>query len=466
MMERTPFLDPALATPLYVQLYEYFKREIEEKTISANSKLPSIRQLALHLKVSKNTVETAYQQLLAEGYIESKPKSGFIVPEIDSSFQIPFLNKKPKCPRPHLNQECMIDFQYGDIESSKFPMREWKRCLVEAVDMTNEEFFKYGDRQGHLGLREEIALYLLQARGVECDADEIVLCAGTQQSILLIIQLLELINQTVAIENPGYNGVREVFQKQHCQIVPIPLEADGVKLDEVFKSQAKALYLTPSHQFPLGMVLSITKRIKLLEWANKENSYLIEDDYDSEFRYQGQPIPSLKSLDHQDRVIYVGTFSKAFLPGTRVSYIVLPKALNRRYKEQFTYLNQSVSSIIQEALYQFMKNGHLSKHIRKMRKSYQIKHKKLLDCIHTYFGDRVTVIGQKAGLHLLLQLHNRNASELISQAHHVGVKIYPTELFWIHPKQQSKEYVMLGFGGLSEIDIEEGIKKLNSAWFG
>ncbi|MFD2443989.1 PLP-dependent aminotransferase family protein [Bacillus sp. CGMCC 1.16607] len=459
-MERTPFLDENSSTPLYVQLYEYFKNEIENQRIPMNSKLPSIRQLALHLKISRNTVETAYQQLHAEGYVESKPKSGLIVVEIEDVFISTTTKKEQISPVLPQKEQTYIDFQYGEIDASKFPIKEWKKCLV---NVTN---YSYGDKQGHIGLREEIATYLFQSRGVECQAEDILLCAGTQASILLLTQLLHLFNQKVAFENPGYDGARLVFQRQQCEMIPISIEDDGVNIHEVEKSGAKALYLTPSHQFPLGMVLSITKRKKLLQWAEKENSYLIEDDYDSEFRYLGQPIPSLKSLDFQERVIYLGTFSKAFLPATRVSYIVLPKTIMQKYKNEFHFLNQSVSPIIQEALYQFMKKGEFAKHIRRMRKCYQMKHKVLLNSLNHHFGHQINIIGQKAGLHLLVQLHGQAAEELIFKAESVGVKVYPTNTFWLNPMIDDGMTIMLGYGGLSEYEIELGVQKLKFAWLG
>ncbi|WP_442593530.1 MocR-like pyridoxine biosynthesis transcription factor PdxR [Neobacillus sp. D3-1R] len=464
-MDRTPFLNSKLRIPLYVQLYEYFKEEVESGRILENTKLPSIRQLALHLKISRNTVETAYQQLIAEGYVESRPKSGVIVLKMETKVSTP---EKDKVTEEIVTTEkkSFIDFQYGDIEVEKFPMREWRRSIVNAVSYSNEALFTYGDKQGHHGLRKEIASYLFEARGIDCDASEIVLCAGTQQSILLVSYLLELFNEKVAMEEPGYDGVRSVFEKHHCNIESIPLEHDGVNIQKVKSSKAKALYLTPSHQFPLGMVLSISKRKTLLEWANEENSYLIEDDYDSEFRYIGQPIPSLKSLDSFERVIYLGTFSKAFLPAARVSYIVLPKVLIHKYKEEYSFLHQAISPIIQEALYQFMKNGEFAKHIRKMRKTYQSKHKKLNECLHKYLGEHVTIIGQKAGLHLLIQIKNQKVADLILKAEKAGVKVYPAHTFWKGKVKTVDESLMLGYGGLSEAEIEDGVIKLKRAWLG
>jgi GntR family transcriptional regulator / MocR family aminotransferase len=465
-MDKTPFLNHESTIPLYVQLYDYFKKEIEEARLPVNTKLPSIRQLALHLKVSRTTVENAYQQLVAEGYVESKPKSGIRVLEMETSFYSTRFEKEKMERITPIENKSFIDFQYGDIDVDHFPMRDWRRCIANAVDYTNSGFFTYGDKQGHIGLREEIAKYLLNARGVECDTEDIVLCAGTQSSIFLLCQLLELFNHNVAMEEPGYDGVRTIFEKQKIRVVPISIEGDGISMNDVEKSEAKALYLTPSHQFPLGMILSITKRMKLLQWADKENSYLIEDDYDSEFRYQGQPIPSLKSLDHQDRVIYLGTFSKAFLPATRVSYIVLPKALVQKYKEEFSFLNQSVSPIIQEALYQFMKNGLFERHIRRMRKTYQLKHNKLIGSLYNLLGQDIKVIGQKAGLHLMIEINGQCAEDLIFKAEQAGVKVYPTKAFWMNKQKCKGNMILLGYGGLSEAEIEEGIEKLKLAWFG
>jgi GntR family transcriptional regulator / MocR family aminotransferase len=462
-MELTPFIKKNHEIPIYLQLYHYFREEIESGKLVPGTKLPSIRQLSEHLQISKNTVETAYQQLTAEGYLESKEKSGLFVIELEEGFQKLNLEERmePNRLSEPLKEDDYIDFQYGDIDLEHFPYKIWKKCLSEAIEYANQEVFSYGDKKGLLGLRKEIASYLYQARGVRCSPDQIILSAGTQTAISLISQILELPHENVAIENPGYDGVRLVFESHKCQLKPIPLEDDGINLDILEETPASCVYVTPSHQFPIGMILPIQKRLKLLQWAEKNQSYIIEDDYDGEFRYIGHPIPSLKSLDTNDRVIYLGTFSKAFLPAARVSYMVLPEELVQSFQAKFYFYNQTVSPLIQEALYRFMKDDHFGRHIRKMRKIYQKKQKALLEAIENYLGNRVTVIGQKAGLHLLLDFKEIQAVTIKQKAKESGVKLYLTEKFWFE-KPRSEHLIMVGFGGLTEEDIQTGIKRIAS----
>ncbi|MGG3467944.1 PLP-dependent aminotransferase family protein [Neobacillus pocheonensis] len=463
-MQITPFLKKEDKVPIYIQLYQFFREEIEKGSILTGEKLPSIRELSQSLNISRNTVDTAYQQLIAEGYVESREKSGLFVLELEDFPLHPnkeIQNVIESCPL--LEKESLIDFQYGDIELERFPLKVWKKCLIDAIDAPTQEVFSYGDKQGHYGLRSEIAAYLYQARGVRCSADQIILTAGTQAAINVLIQLLSLQNHNVALENPGYDGVRYVFESQNCEVVPISLEEDGINIDELWLSSAKCVYVTPSHQFPIGMILPVQKRMKLLHWAGKQQTYIIEDDYDGEFRYAGQPIPSLKSLDTDDKVIYLGTFSKAFLPAARVTYIVLPEPLVYIYRSKLFFYSQTVSPLIQEALYRFMKEGHFGRHIRKMRKIYQGKQAALLKAIEFYLGDKVNIIGQKAGLHLLLKLKGIDSKQLAARAEEFGVKIYLTEKFWLKKTSKFDQTIMLGFGGLSVEQIQRGIRQLGKA---
>jgi len=464
-MDVSPFINKEESSPIYLQLYHYFREQIESGRLASEAKLPSIRQLSQTLNISKNTVELAYQQLVAEGYIEGKEKKGYFVLKLDPfDFKHePDLISSDASKNKELQKEkTFIDFHYGDIELSRFPIKSWKKCLIDALKDPNQEVYSYGNRQGHKGLREEIAKYLFQARGVQCSANQIILTAGTQLAIQLLCQLLSLRNTKVAMENPGYDGVRRTFESQHCEIVPISLEEDGIHMEELEKVSASCAYVTPSHQFPMGMVLPIHKRIKLLQWAQKHSSYIIEDDYDSEFRYQGQPIPSLKSLDTNGNVIYLGTFSKSFLPAARVSYVVLPDDLMKRFQAEFSFYNQSVSPLIQEALFLFMRNGHFSRHIRKMRTIYQAKQQVLLEAIDKFLTG-VTVIGQKAGLHLLLECGKVDARKLLKQAETLGVKIYLTKQYWLGESPHSNQSIIMGYGGLTEEEIQIGIQKLAMA---
>lgn len=461
-MEFTPFLNRELPEPLYSQLYHWIKKEIEEGRLLPGMKMPSIRQLTTHLQVSRNTVEAAYQQLQSEGYLESVPKSGIWVAEIEK----PSLHRIVAEHRIMLeckpSSEVIVDFEYGTVDFDKFPLKQWKKCLSDVVDQENNWLTQYSEKQGEFSLRREISNYLLQSRGVQSAPEQILITAGTQDSMALICHLLALREKIVAMEEPGYSGVRSVLEDQGCHIKTVPLEKDGLSLEHIQTSRAKAVYLTPSHQFPFGMVLSISKRIRLLKWAYQTGGYIIEDDYDGEFRYRGQPIPSLKSLDEQERVIYLGTFSKSFLPSARLSYIVFPPSLMVQYSRKFAAYNQSVSPIIQRAMVLFMQSGEFERHIRRMRKVYQRKHQSLLRSIEQYMGTQVKIVGEKSGLHILLKLKGVTAFELIENGLQKGVKVYSPSRFWLNPNSESNSYIMLGFGGLSIEEIEKGIRLLAS----
>lgn len=461
-VEITPFLHRELPEPLYSQLYHWIKKEIEEGRLLPGMKMPSIRQLTAHLKVSRNTVEAAYQQLQSEGYLESVPKSGIWVAEIEKSPLHPNEVEHPIKLECKPSSEVLVDFEYGNVDLEKFPLKQWKKCLSDAVDQENNWLFEYSEKQGEFALRREISNHLLQSRGVRSAPEQILITAGTQTSMALICRLLALQGNTVAMEEPGYSGVRSVFEDERCHVEPMPLEKDGLSVEHIQTSRAKAVYVTPSHQFPFGMVLSISKRMRLLKWAYQSEGYIIEDDYDGEFRYRGQPIPSLKSLDEEERVIYLGTFSKSFLPSVRLSYIVFPPSLMGQYLRKFAAYNQSVSPIIQRAMALFMQSGEFERHIRRMRKLYQRKHQALLRSIEQHMGTKVKVVGEKSGLHILLKLKGVSTLELIEKGLQKGVKVYSPLSFWLNPTPEGHSYIMLGFGGLSIEEIEKGISLLAS----
>jgi len=462
-VELSPFLQKELPEPLYSQLYHWIKKEIEEDRLLPGMKMPSIRQLTLHLKVSRNTVEAAYQQLQSEGYLESVPKSGIWVAEIEKPTLQPLEAVEPPIIlESKTAREDLVDFEYGNVDGDKFPLKQWKKCLSEAVEQESGWLYQYGERLGDWELRQEISNYLLQSRGVRSTPEQILITAGTQSSIRIICQLLALQGQTVAMEEPGYVGVRSVLEDKCCLIDPIPIEKDGLSVDHLQMGKAKAVYVTPSHQFPLGMVLSISKRMKLLAWAYQTGGYIIEDDYDGEFRYRGQPIPSLKSLDEEERVIYLGTFSKSFLPSARLSYMVLPPSLVAEYSRKFTAYNQAVSPMIQRAMALFMQSGEFERHIRRMRKMYQRKHQALLRSIDQFISTQVEIVGERSGLHILLKLKSITGFELIERGIKKGVKVYSPARFWLHPTPEANSYIMLGFGGLAIEEIEQGVKLLAS----
>ena len=335
--------------------------------------------------------------------------------------------------------------------------------MYKASDGGDLNCLQYGEPEGDLHLREEIKKYVAHSRGVSCTVNQIFISNGTQSSVAFLIQLLKLMNQPVLFENPGYNEVRNVFQNSNCDIISLPIEHDGVCVSILNNYKAKLLYVTPSHQFPLGSILSIQKRYDLLKWAELQDSYIIEDDYNSEFRYLGKPIPSLKSLDQLERVIYLGTFSKSLLPAVRCSYMILPDSLVTRGITMINQQTQNCSPILQRAIAIFMREGFFEKHVRRMKTTYQKKQQLLIKNIKERLREEVEIIGQQGGLHILLRLKNMDAETLINRARKAGVKIYSTQKYWMKSsKQPNNRYIMLGFGGLSNEEIVTGITKLES----
>jgi len=467
MVGLSPMLDRESGIPLFRQLYTYVRMEIESGRLEPGRKLPSIRELSAFLLVGRNTVEAAYQQLIAEGYVDSRPRSGLYAASVEAVMGAPSAagGKEAEPRAKEIPGQPEIDFQYGHVALREFPIRAWKRALAEALDGDPAAVLGYGELQGNAELRAEIARYLFATRGIACPPERIFLAAGTQQAISLLCRLLPL-EGPIGMEEPGYDGARSVFSDHRLELVPIAVsEDDGLDVDALGRSGAKTIYATPAHQFPLGAVLPALKRNRLLQWAEETGGYVIEDDYDGEFRYQGQPIPALKAMDVSDRVIYAGTFSKAFLPGIRISYLVLPEALAGGFRERLAPYSQSVSPLIQQAMLLFMRQGHYERHVRKTRKLYRARHRALTKAVRSLLGDRVRVIGQKAGLHLLLDVPGSDGEELAERALRLGVKVYPTSVYWMRRDNRLRSVLMLGFGGLSEADIERGVGLLRRAWF-
>ncbi|WP_418057180.1 PLP-dependent aminotransferase family protein [Priestia megaterium] len=465
-MKFTPLLNRKDDIPLYHQLYEYIKKEIVSSRVEVNDKLPSIRSLADYLNVSRNTVDMAYQQLLAEGYVESKPKSGLYV--TNTRFDLLQTDRKPTVfLHPHSEtKSCTRDFRYGKVDSRLFPLNEWKKRYNESLQTYREALFTYQESQGEESLREEIATYLYQSRGVVCSKHQIVIGAGTQQSLSLLAQMLKQSIRDIAFENPCYDGASFVFKQHGFSLKPVSLNSKGINIQELYDSQTRAVYVTPSHQFPYGMIMPVSRRIELLEWANDCNGFIIEDDYDGEFRYKGSPIPSLQSLDSNGRVIYTGTFSKSFMPSLRISYLVLPEVLLKTYHEQrFSLYEQAVPTLHQQTLGLIMKNGEWNKHLKRVRTAYQLKHSTLLAALQKEFNENITISGELAGLHILVRVHNdMNEQQLINAARKQDVSVYGTSRYWLTEVPRQKPHILLGFGSLGKEEIEEGIRRLKNAW--
>ncbi|KAA0795028.1 PLP-dependent aminotransferase family protein [Bacillus wiedmannii] len=463
MLELTPNLNTKSKIALYVQLYEYIKKEIKDGTIPAFTKLPAKRKLASYLQVSKNTVEAAYEQLLAEGYIESASRKGYFVCKIEQMIYVE--RSEAKVEEVSFREEnYKFDFTQTGVDTDTFPFTTYRKLINDVWQPHNNELLFLGHPQGELSLREEIANYLYESRGVRCSASQIVLGAGTQILVKLLFQLLK--GSNYAVENPGYHRKMVVFEQGEKKVQMLSLDRDGICMAELENSDANVVFVTPSHQFPYGMIMPITRRSQLLQWAKKEEDrYIIEDDYDSEFRYSGKPIPALQGLDTDGKVIYMGTLSKALLPSLRMSYIVLPKNLIKKYQKEYLFYTQSVSRMDQEVIRKFLNEGYWEKHIHKMRVVYRKKRDRLVFEIEKYFSNRVEVIGEDSGLHILLQVHNgMREEELIKEAAKYSIKIYPVSTYY-KDGTVPENVVLLGFAILSEDEIAKAIQLLHKAWY-
>lgn len=461
-MDSTPFVNRHLDIPLYQQLYQFFKENMHAGRIQKGTKLPSKRLLAAQLSISQTTVERAFEQLAAEGYLVSKPRSGWFA-DYDGS---DFVHSEPAA-SPLINPyrqetEPLIDFHFGHVDPAHFPFSAWRKSTVHRLDQDGHNLYRPGDVLGELELRTLIADHLYQSRGVRCSPEQVVIGAG---SPVLIHMLCHIFRPYAAIgfEDPGSSRSRALFEVNHLQVLPISVDDEGICMQDIQQKQPRLLYVTPSHQFPLGTIMSINRRMQLLKWAAAQEAFIIEDDYDGEFRYSGQPIPSLQGLDQHNRVIYMGTFSKSLLPSLRISYMILPPLLLEKGREITSLYKQTVSSHSQLTLAEFMRNGEWQKHLNRMRKLYKRKRALLLEVIESELGTSVKIRGGNSGLHLLLDVDSSfNEEELIVRAKEQGVKIYPASVFY--KSQPPQRTVLIGFAGVSEDHIREGIKKLKVAW--
>jgi GntR family transcriptional regulator/MocR family aminotransferase len=450
--------------PLYEQLYKYIKTEIIGGGFPYHTKLPSKRLLAAYLQCSQNTVQNAYNQLIAEGYIMSKPKSGFYVCKLDGVINIKketlycTENDKSKPIYPY-------DFSHHGVDMENFPFSTWRKITKEVINEYDPDLLRLGNSQGDFNLRSCISDYLRHSRGVKCSPHQIIISSGTEFLLQLLIQLFPS-NYVFGLENPGYEKLNLIFKSNHAPYKAISLDQDGMVPDEVVKNGADVICITPSHQFPTGNIMPINRRLQLLTWANeKAERYVIEDDYDSEFKYSGKPIPSLQGLDTGGKIIYMGAFSKSLTPAIRVSYMVLPEQLLKVYYEKLNFYICPVPTIEQKSLYRFINEGHFERHLNKMRNIYKKKRDTLVSAIRRLLP-YVEISGANAGLHLPLKVKTKmSESSLIASAQNQGVNVYGFSQFFLgHCPQKGYCELLLGFASLKESEILKGVELLSQAW--
>ncbi len=461
----TPILKTDSKMPIYQQLYNFLKKEIQSGSIPFGTKLPSKRKLASYLGISQNTIQSAYDQLIEEGYIKAIEKTGFFVCQLDHLQHLMLTPAKESAPA-NGQQSAAYDYSYHGVDIPTFPFTIWRRLMKEVINEYDPELLVPGDSLGDSGLRRAIAVYLHQSRGVNCKAHQVIISSGTEMLFQSLIQLFgkEFI---YGIENPGYEKLNQLFYGNRANFSAIPIDDYGMQPEYIQKSNANVLCITPAHQFPSGQIMPINRRIQLLNWANQApDRYLIEDDYDSEFKYSGRPIPALQGLDTNEKVIYMGSLSKSLSPTLRVSYMVLPEHLMERYHENLSYLLCPVPIFEQKTLRRFIEEGYFERHLNKMRNIYRRKREILADTM-LKTSCPIRVLGADAGLHVMVKVDNHMSEEqLIASALRQGVKVYGSSKYYydkaLLPKQPA---IILGYAVISEEEIRASIPRLLAAWF-
>ena len=462
MNELTINLKTDVKTPLYEQIYAYIKTDIQSGRIPRGEKLPSTRALAKHLEVSRSTVELAYEQLLSEGYIESEPYRGYFVAQIEELYHLEAGTARQQ--QKEKKTTYKYDFTPNGVDLKSFPYNAWRKLSREILMDDRTELFRSGDSKGEYGFRNAICNYLYQARGVKCLPEQIIVGAGSDYIFMLLSMILGK-EHKIAFEDPTYKQAYRMAKGLSYQTVPVSMDKNGMKVSELEASGADIAYVTPSHQYPTGIIMPLRRRMELLKWAYKEeNRYIVEDDYDSEFRYKGKPIPAIQGYDAKGKVIYLGTFSKSIAPAIRLSYIVLPLHLMELYDWNVRFVHSTVSKVDQMIVQRFIEEGYYERHLNKTRAMYKSRHDVLIEELKPLMKE-CSISGEHAGVHLLLTFKNgRTEEELISLAKDQGIRVYGLSDYCIKNSAGDKATILLGYANLSEQQIRDAVHILIDCW--
>lgn len=459
MYNLTLALDGNRRIPMYEQLYRYFAEEIQAGRLPAGTKLPSKRNLCDHLGVSRSTVENCYAILVAEGYVQSVVKSGYYVADF-----IPYGAAPAAAPaqvRQIPSAEPVVNFSTSVVDTSAFPYASWAKLNKEVI-YNSPELLQRGDRQGEPALRSALAVFLQEYRGVRCNADQIVIGAGTEYLLELLIQLFDA-DAVFALEDPCYAVTWHSIRNSGRSLRLIPVGDAGISIPDLLKSDANVAYITPSHQFPMGVTMPAVQRSRMLHWAGSApNRYIIEDDYDCEFRYGAHPIPALQSMDRDGRVVYIGSFSRSLAPSIRVAYMVLPEALLERYQALFGHFSSTVSRYEQTVLARFLAEGFYERYLRRMCNRYRQRCVRLTDRIRS-LSERICISGDGGGLHFLLTLADCSEEALCEQAAAHGIKLHRLSSY-AHEFPVKPSTVVLGYGGIPDDALDDAVELLRTAW--
>ena len=462
-------IDRKLELPMYLQICQRFKTAIEQGHLHAGDRVPAVRALATELNLARGTVEMAYRILTDEGYLQVRGAAGTVV---SPSLPQPAL-QKPQAPMPGQTVSGILDhdgkapkpLQLGLPALDAFPRKVWNRIVAHRLRGSDPARLAYPDPAGYDRLREKIATYLGVSRGVTCLPEQVFITTGLRNTLELTLSSLSTAGDEFWFEDPGYILARPFLQNAGVKVVPIPVDENGVMVEEGkrLSPYAKFAMVTPSHQSPLGVTLSLERRMALLEWASSAGSWIIEDDYDSEFRYQGRPLPALKSLDRNDRVIYSGTFSKVMFPGLRLAYVVAPVSAVARFQAVAYNLNAGCPYLLQAGVADFIAEGHFSRHLKKMRLLYAERRAITQRVFQEVLGDRIRIDLRPGGLHMLAKLGDHEDDVLLAdRARELGLAMHPLSRWYINAKPQ--QGLLLGFANvIDEKDARRIAMKLKQA---
>ncbi len=446
-------LKKAPGVPLYEALYRCIRGDILSGDLKPGEKLPSKRALSQHLEVSKITVETAYNQLLAEGYICSREKVGYFVEAVDR----PARRENVPAPEAAVQPEVpMLDLTRSG--TGHFPFSVWSRLQREVMLDYGEQLLQPLPHQGIPELRRAIARHLADFRGMDADPENILIGAGTDFLYNLLIQLLGR-DKTYAVEEPGYGKIRKIYAAGGVTCIGAALDDRGVRPDAL--RDADVLHFSPSHHFPTGLVTPVGRRQELLAWAREKKGWIIEDDYDSEFRFDAHPMPAMQSLD-RERVIYMNSFSKTLAPSIRISYLVLPEELMQLFKQKLGFYSCTVASFEQYTLARFLSRGYFEKHINRMRKFYRTRRNRIVSLLENCpFSHRMEILEQDAGLHFLVKVNTLlSDAELTARLAEAGIRIKPISDYYHLPAGEDRHLFLVNYSVLDETALEEAIRRL------
>ena len=471
-------LDRSSTKPLHRQVYDGYRARILAQDLHPGQSVPSTRELARALQVSRITVLNAYAQLLAEGYFEARVGAGtFISTSLPD--RLPFrpetaANEARPGPRRFAALAATIPlhqpapwvtgrgaFNVGQPALDAFPFRVWSDLMSNYARSLQVSALQYGESMGLLELREAIATYLRTARAVHCEAEQVMIVSGSQQALDIATRALLDPGVPVWVEEPGYWVIHDVLKGAGCRAVPVAVDAEGLDVSAGIRScrKARAVFVAPSHQYPLGVTMSASRRLQLLEWAQSAGSWIIEDDYDSEYRYDSMPIASLQGLDRHERVIYIGTFSKVLFPSLRLGYVVIPRDLLQLFKNVRHAMDLCPSHTLQAVLTQFIREGHFSRHLRRMRMLYGERRRALVDALQDEFGSRLTILGAEAGMHLTVEIAGGIDDRAVAMRA-VAKKLWLWPLSPAYVGDAPRQGFILGFGNTTVAEIPEAVQRM------